>query len=138
MPHGGILERYNAVLRGYLNYYSFTHNYGTFAATVEYILKGSCAKLLAAKYSMKTLVKVMNKFGKQLKDPLSQREFITLKYNISLKFQTKNNPTGVIPALYSYRSLATLELKSCTLCESTERVEMHHIRAMKDLKPNKS
>ena len=138
MKHGHIIERYNAVMRGYLNYYSFVHNYGILASTMEFILKGSCAKLLAAKYSMQTQAKVFQKFGKELKDPESQREFIKIKYNITLKYLTGNNPKGVVQALYSYRSPASLDKKSCSLCGSMERIEMHHIRAMKDLKPNKS
>lgn len=138
MTHEQIINRYNAVFKGMLNYYSFAHNYGRFAATLEYILKGSCAKLLAAKYSLKTQLKVMNKYGRDLRDPQSGKGFDKIKYNIKITFNTKYNPTGVIPALYSYKSVATLEGKSCALCESTERVEMHHIRAMKDLKPNKS
>lgn len=138
MTHEQILNRYNAVLKGMLNYYSFAHNYGKFAATLEYILKGSCAKLLAAKYSLKTQLKVMNKYGRNLQDPQSGKGFDKITYNIKLKFNTNFNPTGVIPALYSYKSSATLENKTCAVCESTERVEMHHVRALKDLKLNKS
>lgn len=138
MSHSQILERYNAIIRGYLNYYSFVNNFGKFAATIEFILKGSCAKLLAAKFSLKTQAKVFKKFGKQLKDPEKKRELTKIKYNIKLQFLTKLNPNGVVPALYSYKSPATLFHESCAICGSKERIEMHHIRAMKDLKPNKS
>ncbi len=41
-----------------------------------------------------------------------------------------------VPALYSNSiSLASLDKLSCVVCESKYRVEMHHIRMMKDLVP---
>jgi retron-type reverse transcriptase len=63
MEHPQIILRYNAVLREYLNYYKFSHNYRTLASSLLQILKSSCAKLLAAKYSLNTQVKVYDKFG---------------------------------------------------------------------------
>lgn len=45
----------------------------------------------------------------------------------------KNTKT---PALYSTGiSLATLDGLKCVVCESEYRVEMHHVRMMKDLNP---
>lgn len=35
MSHRQILDRYMATMRGILNYYSFTHNYGALASTTE-------------------------------------------------------------------------------------------------------
>ena len=40
---------YNSVLRGYLNYYSITHNYSRVASSLEFNLKSSSAQQLAAK-----------------------------------------------------------------------------------------
>jgi hypothetical protein len=64
--HKQILILYNSVLRGYLNYYSFVHNYSRLASYLYFTLKGSCGKLLAAKFSMRSMVKVLTKFGKDL------------------------------------------------------------------------
>lgn len=50
-------------MRGILNYYKFVHNYGNLVSRVQYELKQSCAKLLAAKYSLGTMSKVFSKFG---------------------------------------------------------------------------
>lgn len=58
---------YNSILSGYLNYYSFTHNYNHLAASLTHILKSSCIKLLAAKYTLKNSNKVIKKFGRDLK-----------------------------------------------------------------------
>lgn len=134
MTHRQIINRYNAVLRGLLNYYKFAHNYGTLASRVEYWLRGSCAKLLAAKYSLGTQNKVFEKFGKSMKCPESTIEFKKPSYKITLKFLTKLNPNGVIQGIYSYKSLSTLDNRKCSVCDSEHRVEMHHIRALKDLK----
>jgi len=57
---------YNSVGRGYLNYYSFAHNYNGVVNLVQHILKSSCAKLLAAKFNLKTQKKVFEKFGSDL------------------------------------------------------------------------
>lgn len=141
LEHKQIIDRYNAVLRGYLNYYSFAHNYGEMAATTEFTLKQSCAKLLAAKFTLKTMSKVFQKFGPNLQAPTTEgngAQFLKPSYKITLKFKTRENPDGKIQALYSSKSLATLDKKKCSVCESGYRVEMHHIRAMKNLNPKLS
>lgn len=133
---------YNSVLRGYLNYYKFAHNYGRVASVTVYILKQSCAKLLAAKYSLDTMARVYAKFGPQLStvhvdknDPKKKKTYSFLKpsYKITLKFLMNSSP--VIKALYGSVSLSTLDDLVCSVCESEYRVEMHHIRHMKDLNP---
>nr|YP_010555452.1 group II intron reverse transcriptase/maturase [Ramaria cf. rubripermanens]UYR22200.1 group II intron reverse transcriptase/maturase [Ramaria cf. rubripermanens] len=69
MEHRQIIHLYNAVLRGYLNYYNFTNNFGTMASSLVHILNSSCAKLLAAKYTLRTQAKVYKKFGSLLTAP---------------------------------------------------------------------
>jgi nicotine oxidoreductase len=107
---------------------------------VTHLLKQSCAKLLAAKYSMGTMAKVHQKFGPNLtithidsKGKEKIYSFMTPSYKITLKFLINNNP--VIKALFGSVSLASLDNLSCAICESDYRVEMHHIRHMKDLNP---
>jgi len=67
MNKDAIITMYNSVLRGYLNYYSFTHNYGRVASSLTHLLRESCARLLAAKYSLRNRARVIKKFGKDLK-----------------------------------------------------------------------
>lgn len=62
-----IITLYNSVLRGYTNYYSFTNNYPRVASSMEFIIRTSCAKLLAAKFKLRSVTKVINKFGMDLK-----------------------------------------------------------------------
>lgn len=62
-----IIRMYNSVLRGYLNYYSFTHNYNRVAASLTHLLRESCAKLLAAKFNLRNRARVIKKYGQDLK-----------------------------------------------------------------------
>lgn len=116
-----IIRLYNSVLRGYLNYYSFAMNYGRLAASLRFILYTSCAKLLAAKFKLGSVNKVMNKFGPDLKGN-SNTEFLKPKLNLNpwdFKMGTKTH----IMALYaSGLSAASLEGKECSSCGSTYRV----------------
>jgi hypothetical protein len=145
LEHRQIINLYNSVFRGYLNYYKFAHNYPRVASVVGYLLKQSCAKLLAAKYSLGTMSKAYKKFGPQLtttcfdnKDPKKQKlySFLVPSYRITLKFLT--NSTPIIKSLYGSVSLSTLDNLECVLCGSEFKVEMHHIRYMKDINPKLS
>lgn len=45
-------------------------------------------------------------------------------------------PKTLVPSLYAEtKSIANLDNLECSVCGSTRKVEMHHIRMMKDLKP---
>lgn len=140
LEHRQILHLYNSVLRGYLNYYNFAHNYTRVASYLAYILKESCAKLLAAKYSLSTMAKVHQKYGPNLSITEKSSDgkektfsLMTPSYKLTLKFLTSSSP--VIKALFGSVSLATLDHLICAICDSDYKVEMHHIRQMKDLNP---
>jgi hypothetical protein len=122
-------------MRGFLNYYSFVHNYPRLVSYLEFILKQSCAKLLATKFSLGTMAKVYKKFGPTLAGPKGTA-ILKPSYKTSLKFLVKGSPT--IGALFQEKSTATLDNIECSICGSTHRVEMHHIRAMKNLNPKLS
>jgi hypothetical protein len=86
--HDQILHLYNSVVRGYLNYYSFVHNYNSVVQLMHTLVKGSCAKLLAAKYSLRTQAKVYTKFGSlmQIKDKKERwHGFLPAKYGETQK-----------------------------------------------------
>jgi len=145
LEHRQILHMYNSVFRGYLNYYKFAHNYPRVASRIGHILKQSCAKLLATKLSLGTMSIVHSKFGPNLaishpdpKNPNRRKEysFLVPSYQITLKFLT--NSTPIIKALYGSVSKSTLDNLECKKCGSDYRVEMHHVRHMKDLNPKLS
>lgn len=101
LEHRQIIHLYNSVFRGYLNYYKFAHNYPRVVSVVGYHLKQSCAKLLAAKYSLGTMAKAYRKFGPNLaitqkdsKDPKKTKTygFLLPSYKIRMKFLTDSSP----------------------------------------------
>lgn len=119
------------MLREYLNYYNFVHNYGRLASYIEYILKQSCAELLATKFKLGTRASTYKKFGSKLTGP-NGISLYKPSYKRSNKFLVKASPD--IGSLYQVKTNVTLDNLKCSVCDSGYRVELHHIRAMKDLK----
>lgn len=71
LTHKQILVKYNSLLKTICNYYSFVHNSKSLLRSLSFFLKSSCAKLLAAKFKLRTQSKVFSKFGKDLRCPNS-------------------------------------------------------------------
>lgn len=129
-----IIILYNSVYRGITNYYRFVHNFNELSSQIHYILKTSCAKLLAAKFTLKSQVKTYEKFGKDLKGN-DKHGFIAAIYgNNPSAYNAKTNDVQLRVNAGGI-SKASLEGLTCSVCESEYRVEMHHIRKMKDLNP---
>lgn len=84
--------------------------------------------------------KVYEKFGSQLacisSGKLKPISFMKPSYKITLEF--KPNSTPIIKALFGSFSLSSLDDLVCSRCGSDYRVEMHHVRLMKDLNPRLS
>jgi len=129
-----ILHLYNSVLRGILNYYSFSHNISQLNSLISYIIKSSCAKLLVAKFSISTQAGVFKRFGNQLEKEGKVKFY---KANIQVNpqnFKIKLKQPDLIQGLFAAsKSLANLYELACAKCGSTYRVEMHHVKMMKDL-----
>lgn len=139
-----IITLYNSIYRGYTNYYSFVLNLGHVSSYIHFVLKSSCAKLLAAKFKINTQRKVFAKYGKNLlgKDRIA---FVDPKYKVSpwdfkipsnKHIDPKISDNGILKTLYAESiSVASIENLVCSLCGSKYRVEMHHVRFLKDLNP---
>lgn len=67
-PKDAIILLYNSVYRGIINYYRFADNFNNLSAKVHFVLKESCVRLLAAKFSTKTQAKIYAVYGKNLKE----------------------------------------------------------------------
>jgi group II intron reverse transcriptase/maturase len=143
-----IISLYNSVYRGYLNYYSFAMNKNQLSSYLHFVLKTSCAKLLAAKFTLDTQNKVHLEFGKDLKGK-DKIGFIVAEYGLTpWDFKTpsvtrsprnKISESGILNTLYAETtSVASLENLSCSNCGSKYRVEMHHVKYLKDLNPKLS
>lgn len=132
-----IIALYNAIYRGYINYYSFAENLSKISSFIHFVLKTSCAKLLAAKFKLKTQRQVFIKYGSDLKGE-DRISFIEAVYGMD-PWNFKINNKETIPTLYAGTiSKASLLNLKCSVCESDYRVEMHHVRMMKDLNPKLS
>lgn len=126
---------YGSVIRGYLNYYSFADNYKKLASAVFYILRASLCKLIAAKYKLKSVKQVLRKYGKFVKvDEKVQLPDYNSKVVRGELFKTKTvKPTRVTALTLRARLAISAARLSCTACGSTVKVEMHHVRQLKDL-----
>jgi hypothetical protein len=97
---------------------------------------------------MRTVAAVYKKYGRYLTEPLTQAptqpakeqnkpmSFIKTDFKISaLNFKVSQN-LNLIPGLFQLtKSIARLDNLTCAMCQSDFKVEMHHVRAMKDLNP---
>nr|YP_009517185.1 hypothetical protein C0991_000013 [Blastosporella zonata]AYE93076.1 hypothetical protein C0991_000013 [Blastosporella zonata] len=143
-----ILNLANSIIRGYENYYSFVVNKGQLCSYVYYIIKDVVLRTLANKLSLKTRAAVINKFGPNLqlfdqnnRDKDKNPKLITSLYKPSYRINVwdfKGSVNTNIKALFASEfSLANLDGLSCVVCGSEYKVEMLHVRAMKDIKHKK-
>jgi Type II intron maturase len=73
--HDQIIYSYNCLIIKICSNYLLVQNYNLLVNTLIYYLKGSCAKLLATKFNLKTQSKVYKKFGYDLKSPKGLKFF---------------------------------------------------------------
>lgn len=66
LDHRSIVLRYNAVIRGLINYYGFVDNNYSFHSIVNYILHHSCAKTIARKLNLPNRAQAFAKYGRYL------------------------------------------------------------------------
>ena len=109
-------------------------NLGKLSSWIHYILKYSCVKLLASKYKLGSQTAVFKKFGRNLKGT-DKVGFVNAIYKIK-QWDFKSKEVDTIASLYAETiSAASLSNLSCAKCGSTYRVEMHHIKKLRDLNP---
>lgn len=137
-----ILDRYNSMVRGFVNYYSLANN-SYELQTFGYILEYSMYKTFAHKYRSRVTV-ILRKYKKnklftvkfKLKNGKDkERTFYHDGY--SRKDPTKISEIDKLPNLMIYAcrtSLADrLKAGKCELCGATGTVQMHHVNKLGDL-----
>jgi len=134
LPLQDIVLRYNTVILGIRNYYSFAKNHARMQF-IQYILIHSCAKLIARKLKMKSRAKVFKKYGHKITIKYGEKgeKKAELKFKKSHKIKKvfNSNPTEPLGSVYyAIRSKSMLE-KICMICKSQDQIEMHHIRHLK-------
>jgi group II intron reverse transcriptase/maturase len=131
---------FNGINRGIQNYYRFVDNIGSIA-TLQYILRFSLAKTLAAKYRI-SVRQVFQRFGNNLtitvkaEDGSSNRQ-ISFYRNTDWEkkrnaFITNNITIDQVQMALRLRSRSKLG-KPCCICGSTQQVEMHHVRHIRKI-----
>jgi retron-type reverse transcriptase len=135
LDHADIINYYNFVIRGILNYYSFANNRKSLCSFV-YGLKFSCARTLALKFKLRHASKIFRKFGSKLKCPDSGVElFIPSSFKAIKTFGCKEPiPNEILFKKWNNKFTKSNLFKSCVICGSGVFVEMHHVRKIRDLK----
>ena len=135
LDHVDILRYYNSVMRGTLNFYSFSNNRKSLGSFVHG-LKFSCARTLALKYKLRFASKVYRRFGSKLKCPDTGLEiFLPDTFKAIHKFTTNVPiPDEVLFKRWNNKLTRSRLFKYCVICGTNHQVEMHHVRKIKDLK----
>jgi retron-type reverse transcriptase len=155
-----IINRYNQIIRGYLNYYCINLTYPTELNYLCYLLQYSCLHTLANKFNT-TLGKIIKKFGKaptinfiiktEKKTKTGTLQTISTPKSIKLidwsmakdimqssknhyKIQQNINTELPIDEICSVKINGRTRYKltrHCCICGNTENIQYHHVRHIK-------
>jgi len=138
-----IVMKYQIEFQGIVNYYEMAHNVSNlYAVKSVYLL--SLAKTLAAKHKM-SVKQIMKRHYRKQENGLGaivvaeQREGkkpLVAKFGAkSIRYNKKAKIKDEIAKLHNKRNelLTRLLADQCEICGSTEGVQVHHIRKLKDL-----
>ncbi|MEO1377321.1 MAG: group II intron reverse transcriptase/maturase, partial [Cyanobacteria bacterium J06635_10] len=134
LDHRNIVHRYNAVIRGYLNYFSFVDNYSKFVSIVKFILRHSCAKTLARKFRLYRRAAVFKKFGTYLKtlDDKPVGLYIPDTFRKTRKFQETKTLRMDPMDILNWRVKSQFDLFACCwVCGREDGIEMHHVKHLR-------
>lgn len=147
LDHVDILRYYNSKIQGLYNYYNFVCNMNQ-VGYICWLLTESCCLTLARKFRLKTMKKVFRKFGKNLSCivKLNKEEKRVIKLNIPEDFKKKHivnigkgvkDPFKNLESNWNQKFTKSNIFQVCLICGSDDKVEMHHVRKIKDLRnPN--
>jgi hypothetical protein len=140
-----IVALYNGINRGIQNYYRFADNFNHLTQ-VQYILRFSLAKTLAAKYKCSAR-HVFRKFGTSLTITVKAEDgkrdrhvsfFLNKDWEKQRNgFQISDSAVDVLRWSIKMRTRSKLG-KPCCICNTSEQVEMHHVRHIRKTGGNKS
>ncbi len=129
LNHEAIILRYNAIINGFLNYYSFVDNLAKFHQIIGFILRHSCAKTLARKYNLNSRAEVFNKFGRNLEITIAKNKEKTYGLSIPKTFRKSKvfkiglNEFKDPMLVLRYRLETQLSLEDqCVVCGSKESI----------------
>lgn len=143
LSHFDIIQFFNSKITGLLNAYSFAGNFSNITKVV-WFLRQSCALTLARKFKLRTMAKTFQKFGFDLKDSQTDAKLnipesfkATYDYGVKSYNDTGNNLEEIADKIlgrsWSFKFTSALP-RTCILCGTTTDIEMHHLRAVKDVR----
>lgn len=144
LPDHEILERYNAEVRGILNYYRLAINYNKLNY-FQYLMEYSCLATLAGKHNS-SISKIIDKHknGKGWSIKYKTKKGITREKKIvKLKDCKGFGDDNIVRHIYSVNTNATIRARLqagvCELCGSRGKsnYEVHHVSSVKELEGNK-
>lgn len=140
-----IVNLYNGMNRGLQNYYRFVDNLNGLSY-IQYILKFSLARTLAAKYRI-SVKQVFKRFGNPItilikgRDGKGDRRIIFYQNkdweHKRNAFSTKDAHIDLVQMSLRMRTRSKLG-KPCCVCGSIEQVEMHHVRHIRKMRQKKA
>jgi len=135
-----IVKSYKLIERGVLNYYSMANNYGRLAARVHYSLKYSCALTISSKMKLRTMRGAFKRYGKNLEIKVGDNSisYPNISFKRPRKFIVRLNDNFSFESFFDslvYRHKRHVENLTgpCIVCSSPNNIEVHHIRAFKDV-----
>lgn len=143
LPDHDILERYNAELRGILNYYHLASNYNKLSY-LAYLMEYSCLATLAGKHNS-SISKIKTKYRqgkdwvikyKTAKGTTHEKKIVKLKD--CRKCCNDNIVTHRYQPFTNASIRSRLQAGICELCGSRSKsnFEVHHVPKVKDLEGN--
>jgi retron-type reverse transcriptase len=143
LDHSIILQYFNSIIRGLLNYYKFVDNRKSLGSIIHG-LKCSCALTLALKFKLRTMAKVFKKFGKLLTEPISGMSIFLPndlkklthmeRFKLDINAKDFTTPENAIKISYNNRLTKSILGQPCIICGSTDNIQAHHLKKIKDLK----
>jgi group II intron reverse transcriptase/maturase len=143
-----IINIYQSEFRGYVQFYSLAQNIA-WLRKLQWVMSSSLMKTLACKYRT-SVAKICAKYKKTVKLPQGRRKCVEItvpvegKKSLVARFggiQLKRNQKATILDLPTSRKPAfrnelikRLLADECEICGAKGNIEVHHIRALKDLK----
>jgi hypothetical protein len=127
-PVEHIIEHYNAVMRGWYNYYQLAINVSELHYA-RYVLLYSLASTLAHKESS-SVHKVFRKYGTDIrfvKPNGREIHFFNQPIRRVKKTSSSLNSVDIQPQWWLRRTQSKLG-NHCAICDSSNKVEMHHLR----------
>ena len=140
-----IVEQYQAEFRGAVNYYRRATNLGALSY-LRWVMEMSLAKTLAAKLKI-SVPQVFKRYKTTIQTDKGPRTVLMVKvdepgekpqvtYWGGVSLARDNTATLIDKQILNGRTELEQRLRAnvCELCGSTVKVQVHHVRAMKDLR----